>query len=178
MQGYGPTTFAKNNWQAWYGGTGGLHAGLDITAPVGAQVTAGLEGEVVGYWKSDGTKVGKVWGDAYTDGDGNVVGAIYVRAGNKIVTYGHVKPSDNLELGPVNADTKLGTVADMPGAHLHLSVFEEASPHTFYNPYMFMTPNLQQSLKFAQDEYPDGLGPASIESIKPGSPIYWPDESQ
>ena len=168
---FGPNQFAKDNWKGNYGGTSGLHGGIDLGVPGGTEVKAGVYGTVV----SAAGKPSPI-PDANSPG-GNVV----VQVGDKYVVYGHTGQSADLKPGSkVTPDTVIGSTYhwdesnsyDYDNSHLHLTVLEPLPDNGWrtHNPARLFSPDTV---------LPAGIndvasGESQMESfIYSGSANYW-----
>ncbi len=137
LNGFGPNTFALNNWSNWYTRVCGMHNGLDHNVPLGTPLLALSDAIIVGdrsqwpFMSSRYEKTLVIWCLLPDDGSGTR------KLSNVLVAYGHmsnntvVKKGDRVKAGqiigysgyPHNEDATSGKVIEQPGnAHLHMEV--------------------------------------------------------
>jgi murein DD-endopeptidase MepM/ murein hydrolase activator NlpD len=105
--GTGGTVTSDWGWRTIDGNTD-FHPGMDIGVPPGTIVIAAVAGQIVHINRTS---------------PGGATGVI-IRTGNEIRQYWHIDPETDLRVGQqVQAGAFLGTVANMPGPHLHFACF-------------------------------------------------------
>jgi murein DD-endopeptidase MepM/ murein hydrolase activator NlpD len=136
LNGFGPNTFALNNWSNWYTRVCGMHNGLDHNIPTGTPLLALSDAIVVGdrnawpFMASRYERTLVIWCLLPDDGSGTR------KLSNVLIAYGHmsnnsvVKKGDMVKAGqvignsgyPHNEDEN-GKLVEQPGnAHLHMEV--------------------------------------------------------
>lgn len=154
--GFGATTYARDNWKTWYQNTSGIHGGIDEGCSPNSKPVAGVRG------KLEGTS-----GDARP----NVV----VKTGQWYVTFGHVDQDPSLRPGAdILPSTVIGTVHSQgTNTHVHISV-RRCDHCRFYNPLLFFPPSVASAYNWGP--YVEGEGVLSIHSFLPVSTDivdYW-----
>jgi murein DD-endopeptidase MepM/ murein hydrolase activator NlpD len=162
FSGFGPNSFAFENWPVYYDGTRGLHNGIDYIVPEGSPLIAVADGQIVPFrFLADAAEeslaLRPFLPDAYRAADGSRL------LSNVIVAYGHlsgnptarlVKPGDRVRSGqiigtsgwPVYTRDDGGVEAQTNNAHLHLEVHlvtdgqRNLGSRTPFNPLLFWSP--------------------------------------
>ncbi len=164
VQGFGPTSFAFENWEVYYPDTRGLSPGLDVLVPEGSPLIAVADGEIVAFDflpdPADLTLALRPYlPDTVRARDGSRVPS------NVIVGYGHLRGDPSASLVRVGDVVRAGQVIGTSGwpaytradgsvevrrndAHLHLEVhFVTDGSRDFgaqmpVNPLLFWRPRL------------------------------------
>lgn len=157
IQGFGPTTFAFDNWQIYYQDSRGMHTGLDFTVPEGSPLVAVADGQIVRL-----SLPGELAGRAlalrpYLPGGR--------RLSNVVVLYGHltgdptsrlVRAGDEVRAGqvigtsgwPVFVESDGSAFMQRNNAHLHIETLlvangtEPLGRAWWFNPLLFWAPRL------------------------------------
>ncbi len=140
VNGFGPNSFALNNWSNWYTRVCGMHNGLDHNVPLGTPLLALSDAIVVGdrgswpFLASRYEKTLVIWcllPPSITDANGGRM------LSNVLVAYGHMSNNSVVQKGqmvkagqligysgyPHNEDPDTGKMVEQPGnAHLHMEV--------------------------------------------------------
>jgi hypothetical protein len=184
--GFGPSTFAFQNWPVFYEKTRGLHSGLDYLVPEGSPLIAVADGEIVDFdFLGDPAErslaLRPYLPAQYRTADGARV------LSNVIVGYGHLSgdpPAQIVQLGSqVQAGQIIGTsgwpvlsgddgspIVQRNNAHLHLEIHlitdgqRRLGSRQPFNPLLFWSPSfiaLQARLAAHGSEppYPTGGQP-------------------
>lgn len=140
VNGFGPNTFALNNWSNWYTRVCGMHNGFDYNVATGTPLLALSDAVVVGdrqawpFMASRYEKTLVIWcllPESIKDSNGNRM------LSNVIIAYGHMSDNSTVKKGqmvkagqiigysgyPRNEDGDSGKLIEQPGnAHLHMEV--------------------------------------------------------
>ncbi|MBN1285311.1 MAG: M23 family metallopeptidase [Anaerolineae bacterium] len=168
--GFGPNTFALNNWRQWYRYTAGMHSGVDYSVPTGSPLYALADGVVENIrFLSNPNEVSLVIRC--------LMPARFDRAGRRVLSnvrlaYGHLatgrgagsRPLSNLRVGPGDvvragqyvADSGYPVSGSLPNlvhqtgnAHLHFEIHlvehDGSAAHLMsrpLNPLLFFAPEV------------------------------------
>ncbi|MBX3081938.1 MAG: DUF3380 domain-containing protein [Anaerolineae bacterium] len=127
INGFGPNTFALQNWQNYYNNTGGMHNGYDYIVETGTPVRAVADGVIVRNWPFMGNVADKtviLWcylPAQFKDSSNNR------QMSNVLVCYAHLSNNDLKKEGDV---VKAGDVIGISGTpagetsndHLHMEL--------------------------------------------------------
>jgi len=174
-QGYGPTSFAKENASEFYGDTSGLHGGIDLAAAAGTDVYSGTTGVVV-----DPQKVG-----LSKDASPNLV----IETNGYYIVYGHISsglaPGTKVSPGDVigslmyqEGTDKNGNVFD--NTHLHLAILQKkknGGTWRNFNPLYFFAPDSPIHNLNWDDYGGNGYDVRSMKSFNYTSQSFWDDQS-
>lgn len=162
--GFGPNTFAFNNWQIYYESTRGLHNGVDYVVPEGSPLIAVADGVIVdfrflGNAAERAISLRPYLPEKYRKADGTRI------LSNMIVVYGHLTGDPSSDLVRVGDEVRAGQVIGTSGwpvyrrddgsigvqtnnAHLHLETHlitdgeRKFGSRTPFNPLLFWSPRL------------------------------------
>jgi len=164
FSGFGPNTFAFENWQVFYETTRGLHSGVDLIVPEGSPLIAVCDGVVVDFRflrnrAERSLAIRAYLPEQYRTPDGARV------LSNVVVAYGHLTGDPTSELVFVGDEVYAGEIIGTSGwplytrndgslgiqynnPHLHLEVHlvtngtaKFGSRHPF-NPLLFWSPRM------------------------------------
>jgi hypothetical protein len=164
LNGFGPSTFAFENWPVFYEKTRGLHSGVDYLVPEGSPLIAVADGEIVNFdFLGDAAErslaLRPYLPDEYRTADGARV------LSNVIVAYGHLTGDPTAQIVHPGSTVQAGQIIGTSGwpvftrddgsvgiqhnnAHLHLEThliadgqrrFGNRQP---FNPLLFWSPRL------------------------------------
>lgn len=164
FNGFGPNSFAFNNWPVYYETTRGLHNGVDFVVDEGAPLIAVADGVIVDFRflrndQDQSIALRPYLPEQVRKPDGSRV------LSNVIVAYGHLTGSPTSQIARVGSVVKAGQIIGTSGwpiythddgradvqynnAHLHLEVhlitdgqrsFHSRQP---FNPLLFWSPRL------------------------------------
>jgi len=186
FNGFGPNTFAYNNWEIYYENTRGLHNGVDFIVDEGSPLIAVADGVIVdfrflGSSAEQSLALRPYLPETFRKPDGSRV------LSNVIVAYGHLTGSPTTQIVRVGSTVQAGQIIGTSGwpiytrddggigiqynnAHLHLEVhLVTDGQHAFhsrqpFNPLLFWSPRLvafQARLAAHRDSppYPSGGQP-------------------
>ncbi len=162
--GFGPNTFAFNNWQVYYETTRGMDNGVDYFVPEGSPLIAVADGMIVdfrflGNAAERSVALRPYLPEKYRKADGTRI------LSNMVVAYGHLTGDPTSELVRVGDEVRAGQIIGTSGwpvyrrddgtigvqtnnAHLHLEThLIRDGDHTFgsrtpFNPMLFWSPRL------------------------------------
>jgi murein DD-endopeptidase MepM/ murein hydrolase activator NlpD len=164
FSGFGPNTFAYENWSIYYEDTRGLHSGVDYIVPEGSPLIAVADGVIVDFRflssaQDQSLALRSYLPDQYRKPDGSRV------LSNVIVAYGHLTGDPTAQLVHVGSVVQAGQIIGTSGwpvytsddgtvsvqhnnAHLHLEIhLVTDGQHKFgsrqpFNPLLFWSPRL------------------------------------
>jgi murein DD-endopeptidase MepM/ murein hydrolase activator NlpD len=164
FSGFGPTTFAFENWAVYYENTRGLHNGVDYIVPAGSPLIAVADGEIVDFRflanpNEKSLALRPYLPETYRKPDGSRV------LSNLIIAYGHLTNDAPVALKPIGSVVQAGQVIGASGcpvytrddgsvgiqynnAHLHLEAHliangpQHLGSHQPFNPMLFFAPRL------------------------------------
>ncbi|MBK6328236.1 MAG: peptidoglycan DD-metalloendopeptidase family protein [Chloroflexi bacterium] len=130
LGGFGANWFSQDPIDCCYGQSHNIHTGLDFGAAVGTTVYAAVSGTVY-------------FGSEYAgDADPHLVIKVVVGDATFYVIHGHIDPKTFKEGDYIAAGTEIGTVADEPFPHVHLSIRQKDNSGSgqdwAYNPLLFI----------------------------------------
>jgi murein DD-endopeptidase MepM/ murein hydrolase activator NlpD len=178
FEGFGPNSFAFDNWPVYYEATRGMHPGVDYDVAEGSPLIAVADGQIVpfaflGDPAEESIALRPYLPDAYRQPDGSRV------LSNVIVGYGHLTGDPTSRLVRPGEVVKAGQIIGTSGwpvytrddgsvgiqgnnAHLHLEVHlvtdgqRNLGSRTPFNPLLFWSPRLVawQARLAARPPYP------------------------
>ncbi len=179
FSGFGPNTFAFENWEVYYEKTRGLHNGVDFIVPEGSPLIAVADGEIVDFeFLGDAAEqslaLRPYLPEQYRQPDGSRV------LSNVIVAYGHLTGDPTAQIVHVGSTVQAGQMIGTSGwpvftredgsvgvqhnnAHLHLETHlitdgqRRLGSRQPFNPLLFWSPRLialQARLGAQRSPYP------------------------